>query len=196
MDLLQHNKKDFELAGCARRLLRQRFLLREKNSQWFQLTCTYRNELTQIFAPFFQNLIVDENLGVAFLQETDPEIEEKLSYQFTRSRKLSALSSILLFQLRHERLQFYLNPEENTRPQVKLSDLREFLQEFDQNEVDARFERNFQKAVKELIELQVLLPNEGDQRFEISCVCDLLLPLDTLSSYKNQLNQFFKAAQS
>ena len=194
MSLLSPTKNDFEVAGCLRRLFRHRYILRTKNKQWFQNILDHRSSIQEALAPFFLTLIIDESLGVIYLKESDDEIEEKLSFQLGRKKTLTPYASLILIQLRHERLQFYLNPDDNTSPLIKKDQLRDYIKEFDVNTIDARFEKAFQKALKELLELQVLVETQKDSEiYEISAVCDLLLPVDELQLYRQKINNYFQA---
>ena len=186
------NKEDLEVAGGLRRLFRQRYILKNKNLQWFQKIVDHRTKLQNVLDSFLLKLIVDEQLGVAYLNELDDELEDKLSYSIGRKKRLSSFTSLLLLNLRHERLQFYLSPEENIKPLIKQNQLREYLKSFDSNEIDARFEKAFQKSIKELKELQVLLEAEQNSEiYEISAVCDIMLPLDDIKIFENQLDNYF-----
>jgi len=192
MTLSQVTKSELEMAGCLRRLFKHRYIIRNQNTQWFQAIVDHRMKLQQCLDPFFLTLIIDEALGVIWLNEADSEIEEKLSFRVGRKKTLGPLSSLVLFQLRHERLQFYLNPEENVVPLMRYEQLREFLKGFNTLGVDARFEKAFQHALKELKELQVLVEtHQNSGVFEITAICDLLLPLDEIQSYQAKIEKYF-----
>lgn len=190
-------KSDLEIAGCLRRLFKQHFILRSKNKQWFQHVIDHRMSLQNILNSFFLTLIVDESLGVLYLLETSSDIEDSLAFQMGRKKRLDAYTSLLLLQLRHERFQFYLNPDEAEVPLVRQEELREYLKNFDTHEVDARFERSFQAALKSLKSLQVLFETQQDsQIYEVSAVCDLLLPLDDIQSYRKKIETYFAKSKN
>lgn len=192
MDLNLIPKMDLEIAGCLRRLFRNRYLLRSKNTVWFQRIIEHRLKIQNNLNTFFLQLIVDESLGVIYIKEASEEIEESLAYRMGRKKSLTSFASLLLLQLRHERLQFYLNPEENVIPLIRQEQLREYLKAFDSQDIDARFEKAFQKAIKELRELQVLEETQQNSEvYEITAVCDLLLPLDEIQAYQTKINNYF-----
>jgi hypothetical protein len=192
MDFTQISKEELERAGCLRRLFRYRYILRSKNTQWFQKIIEYRNKLQQTLNHFFLTLVIDESLGVIYLQEGSEDVEESIGFKLGRNKRLGSFTTLLLFQLRHERLQFYLNPDEAVVPLIKKERMREYLKGFDRNEIDARFEKAFLKAVKELKDLQVLHETaENAEVFEITAICDLMLPVDEIKTLQRKMLSYF-----
>lgn len=63
---LEFNRSDLELAGCFRRLLKSRFMVRSRNEKWFQVIVDRRQELQKHFSPMGVHLETNEALGVAF----------------------------------------------------------------------------------------------------------------------------------
>jgi hypothetical protein len=189
---LEFSKLEYEVAGCLRRLFRQRHLLRSRNLQWFQKVVDHKLQLQKVLNNFFLNLVIDESLGVIYLTEITDEIEERLSFSMGRKKTLDPYASLLVIQLRHDRFQFYLNPEETDFPMVTQESLREYLKTFNTHSIDARFERSFQAAIKALKELHVLIETGADTKvYEISAICDLLLPLDEIQQFQAKINNYF-----
>lgn len=191
---MEVNKQDLEIAGCLRRLTKNRFLLRSKNEKWFQTILDHRDKLQNVFKSFLIHLDVNEPLGVIYLRPLDPEIEETLSYQMGRKQILGPFASLLIFHLRNFRDQFFKNPTSNEVPLISLGELREFCQVFNQSEIDREFERQFRKCLEELQELQALQETASQSDlFEITAVCDLLLPADQVQEFKIKIDTYFKS---
>ncbi|NCN39871.1 DUF4194 domain-containing protein [bacterium] len=197
MDLTLVSKTELEVAGCLRRLMRHRYILRSNNVQWFQRISDHRLQLQKVLDAFFLQLIVDESLGVSYISEADPDIEESLAFQISRKKRLGAYSTLLLIQLRHERLQFYLNPKENAVPMVSKEQLREYLKGFDTHQIEARFETAFKSALQSLRDLQVLSETKVESgNYEITAICDLLVPQDEIQSLRQKIQTYFSEDES
>ena len=191
---MEFSKQELEIAGALRRLLRMRFLLRSKNEKWFQTIIDLRQELMLRCRSIALTLEINEALGVAYLRPIDDDSEEALAYQVGRKRSLSPLGSALIFKLRHQRLQFYLSPNSDTVPLITVEDMREFLQNFNSIRVDTFFERSFRKSVEELEELQVLQETKpGSGLFEITPLCEILLPLDKIKEMEARMQTYFSS---
>lgn len=192
---MELTKQDIEIAGGLRRLTRNRFLLRSKNEKWFQTIIDHRGKLQSIFDSFLIQMDINEALGVAYLRPISTEVEDILSYQIGRKQNLSALASVLIFHLRDLRLQFFLNPGSYEAPLVSLAELRDFAQNFNQSSIDREFERLFQKSLSELIELQVLQETQSQtDLFEITAVCEILLPAEQIQEMKIKMENFVQGA--
>jgi hypothetical protein len=186
------NKQDLEIAGSLRRLLKNRFLLRSRNEKWFQTIIDHRLEIQKSLSPMGALLEINEPLGVAYIQSAQAEMEEALDYQLGRKKQLSALASLLLFHLRNLRLMFYTNPGKDDFPVVSTVEIREFLQNFNSSKIDSQFEKTLHRAIKELTDLQVLLETKEDSDvFEISSLCDLLLPADQIREFGERARRYF-----
>jgi len=189
MDL---SKSDLEIAGCLRRLTKNRFLLRTKNEKWFQTIIDYREKLQTLLNSFLIQLDINESLGVAYLRPISHDIEETLNYQMGQRQNLGPVSSLLIFQLRSLRLQHFLNPTSDEVPFVSLSELREFAQIFSRSEIDREFERQFRKSLEELKDLNVILQTSAQaDLFEITAVCEILLPAEQIQETKIKMDHYF-----
>ncbi len=189
---MSFNKSDLELAGCLRRLLKSRFLLRSRGEKWFQAVIDLRKELQSALDAMGVRLEVDESLGVAYLKPSGEEFEEALAYQLGRKKTLSPLASALIFKLRHARLQFYLNPSSDAAPLISSEEMREFLQNFNSTRIDREFERNYRKTLEELAELQIIIETKIESgTYEISALCEVLLPLDQIQTSRAQMEKYF-----
>lgn len=189
------DRTELEIAGCLRRLFRSRYILRTRNERWFQSIVDNRRRIDEVLATFGANLELNEPLGVAAIRATSAEIEEQLNYRLSRTKILSAFASAMLLHLRWLRLQFYLQPTGDDLPLVSVADLREFLSAFSKSAVDLQYERQFRRALDELIDLQVLIETaEGSGFFEITSLCDLLLPADQIQELRSRASAYFSSA--
>jgi hypothetical protein len=189
---MEATKTELEIAGCLRRLLKSRYLVRSRNEKWFQLLVDLRLELDRVLGAMGMALEIQDGLGVAYLRNLSGELEEKIDYQMGRRQSLSAYASALLVKLRHARLEFYLNPSADSVPLIPLGEMREFLQNFSAAKIDSHFERLFRRALDELLDLQVLFATREDSEFyEISPLCEILLPLDAIQETKTRMEAYF-----
>lgn len=189
---MEFTKADLEFAGCLRRLLKARFLLRSRNEKWFQAVIDYRLKLQKHFEALALELEINEALGVAYLKPLQEELEESIAYQMGRKQTLSPLASAIVYRLRHHRLQFYLNPTNDSAPLITWEDMREFVQAFNVSKIDSQFERAVRKALEELLELQIVTETKpGSGIYEISPICEILLPLDQIRDGKVKMEAYF-----
>ena len=193
---MEFTKQDLEVAGCLRRLLKTRFLLRSRNERWFQTVIDLRRDVERVALSFAMSLEINESLGVAFLKPIDSDVEEALAYQVGRRRALSPLPSALVYKIRHQRLQFYLSPATETVPLITTEEMREFLQNFTSAKVDTQFERLFRKALDEMVDLQILQETKPDSGiYEITPLSEILLPLDRIKEMKARMENFFSQSK-
>ncbi len=189
---MEFTKQDMEVAGCMRRLMKTRFLLRSKNERWFQIVVDLRKEIERVSLSFALALEINEPLGVAFLKPLDSDLEEALAFQVGRKRTLGPLTSALVYKLRHQRLQFYLSPTNESVPLISTEEMREFLQNFTSAKVDTQFERLFRKSLEEMTDLQVLQETKPDSGIhEITPLIEILLPLDKIKDMKVRMDSYF-----
>ena len=152
----------------------------------------HRNVLQSVFQKMFFQLEINETLGLVYLKPESNEIEEKINFQMHRRKTLSMFGSVLALYLRKQRLQFYMNPNNNEIPLAKLAELREYLQTFNQLKIDSQFERIFRKGIDELIENQLIKETqEGSTYYEITPICEILLPADTLNEFETKIKNYF-----
>ncbi len=186
------DKLELELAGCLRRLLRSRYILRSRNEHWFKAIIDQRARIQTIVQSFAAMLEVDEALGLAYLRPLAEEIEELLAIRLSRPHTLGPYASVLMLRLRQHRLQFYLQPTGDDIPLIGALEMREFLQQFSRARIDNQFERQFRRAVDELTDIQVILETAADSgHFEITALCDLLLPADQIQHLRTRAESYF-----
>ena len=186
------DKLELELAGCLRRLLRSRYVIRSRNERWFKAIIDQRVGIQSAVQYFAATLEVDEALGLAYLRPINEEIEDQLAIRLSRPRVLGPYASALMLKLRQHRLQFYLQPTGDDIPLIALLEMREFLEQFSQARIDNQFERQFRRALDELSELQVILETASESgHFEITALCDLLLPADQIQQLRGRAETYF-----
>ena len=192
---MELSKRQIELAGCLRRLLRSRFLLRRTNQKWFQAVIDLREPLQAHFTEMAVLLDINEPLGVISLRSINEEVEDILAFQMGRRKTLSQMSSLLIFHLRQLRLLFFVNPSNAEVPLVTQVELRDFLATFSTYKMDSQFEKAFRKCLEEMCEMEVLIETkEASGVFEISAICDLLLPADQIQAFHARILNYFSAA--
>jgi hypothetical protein len=183
-------KDEIFLAGALRRLFKNRFILRSRSLQWFQVIVDNQIQIRMFLEKMGATIELNETLGFVFIKPTSQENEDLIDFQLGTGKNLSRYASILLIFLRQKRLAFYSGPGNEERPLVKHEEIREFLNEFNFHKEDKIFQREYSKAVGELIELQILLKLGDDEIFEISPVCDVVLPADQVSELKARVTAF------
>lgn len=190
---MEIDKNKILLAGALRRLFKNRFLIRSKNEKWFQIIIDLKELIQKNLDSFLVQLEINETLGVIYLKTMDESIEEQIQYQVGRNKTLSPLASALLLKLRYERLQFMLNPTPEGVPLIRLDDIKEFLLPFDNSKMDSQFEKNYRKAIEDLLQLEILFEISSENSFyEISPLCEILLSLDELQQKKTQMEMYFQ----
>ncbi len=188
-----YNKSLLELAGCLRRLLKTRFIVRAQNEKWFQSIIDRKVELQKVFDTMGVKLIINESLRIAYLNTNNAEFEEVLDYQLGRKKSLSPFASTLVIYLRYQRLQYFLHPTSDPIPLVELMNLREYIEKFNTATIDNQFERAFRKALSELEELQILIETKANSGiYEITPICEILISQDQLIHLQNQMKAYFQ----
>jgi hypothetical protein len=186
------DKLELELAGCLRRLMRSRYVIRSRNERWFKAIIDHRTRIQEVAYSFAATLDIDEALGVAYLKAINEEVEEQLAIRLSRPKSLGPFASALLLRLRQQRLQYYLQPTGDDVPLIGMLEMREFLQQFNRARIDNQFERQFRRALEELSEIQVILETSlNSGYFEISALCDLLLPADHIQQLRTRAEAYF-----
>ncbi|HEY8270685.1 MAG TPA: DUF4194 domain-containing protein [Pseudobdellovibrionaceae bacterium] len=170
------------IAGCLRRLLKNRFLLQKKSREWFRNIVDCQVQLSSHIEALGAHLIINESLGVAYLAPGDAELEEKIGFQLGTTLTLKKISTMILLSLTKRRLDYQNAPENEicaiSRQSIK-DEILPFLSHIEKYKEDRAVERELKDSIRELKELQVLfeLP-ESEDVFEISPVCNILLPFE------------------
>ena len=186
------DKLELEIAGCLRRLLRSRYVLRARGERWYRAIIDHRQRLESFATALAATIEINEPLGIAYLRPLSEEIEESLGMRLSRARDLSPFATALCLFLRWKRMQYYLEPTGGDLPVIGVLEMREFLQQFSRAKIDHQFERQFRRCLDEVSELQIVLETaEGSGYFEITSLCDLLLPADQIQELRCRAEAYF-----
>ena len=188
---------DVELAGCLRRLLKNRFILKSRSENWYRIIIDKHESIEKFLTAMAAKLIINEELGIIYIQELDPEAEEKIAYQLGSKITLKKFSTHLLLILRKKRSDYFLNPDVSGKCFTSKNDLKElllpFLEKIEKYKEDKRLENDLRDTLKELRDLQVLFEvSEGSEFYEISPVCDILLPIEEIEKLQLSIDEYFK----
>lgn len=184
-------KEDALTAGILRRLFRNRFLLRSKNEVWFQILIEQQDKVRAVLNKMAADLELDSTWGIAYIKTLSLEVEEQLEYQLGSNKTLSRYSSLIIYFLRLRRLSFYRNPDSDV-PLVKREELKAFLEDFNFHLESSKFEREFNRSLNEVMDLQVLTRSGSNDFFEITPVCDVILPADEMAAFRTRFEEYFK----
>ncbi len=188
------SKQEVIIAGALRRLFKNRFLLRSRNEYWFQILIEQQDQLRQVLKQMGADLELDPIWGIAYVKSISEDIEDQIDYQLGAEKTLSRYSSLLLFFLRLKRLHFYRQPDSEV-PLIRREEMRHFLEDFNQHLESSRFEKEPNKAILDLCELQVLLKAGVDDCYEITTICDVLLPADQMNSFKERFEKYVHSSE-
>src|SRR5690606_25366727 len=108
-------KKTAKTVDAIRKLLSSRYIVRAKNQKAFQAIYEQQKYLESYFDAAGANLIINETLGVAYL-EANPDDDATCNYAFGRVQSLTAAETFGLILLRQQRNDYYTSPEENENP--------------------------------------------------------------------------------
>lgn len=190
---------DLDLAGCLRRLLKSRFIIKAKSENWYRTIVDKQQSLEGFMTAMAAKLIINEQLGVIYLQELDPEIEEKLAYQLGSKMILRKFSTHALLIMRKKRSDYFLNPDASGKCFITKQELKElllpFLEGIEKYKEDKKLESDIREALKDLRDLQVIFETgDGSDVYEISPVCDVLLPLEDIEIVESNIVNYMKNA--
>ncbi|MFY7992076.1 MAG: DUF4194 domain-containing protein [Bacteriovoracaceae bacterium] len=190
---------DLELAGCLRRLLKSRFIIKAKSENWYRIIVDKQQSLEGFMTAMAAKLIINEQLGVIYLQELDPEIEEKLAYQLGSKMILRKFATHALLIMRKKRSDYFLNPDASGKCFITKQELKElllpFLEGIEKYKEDKKLESDIREALKDLRDLQVIFEiGDGSDVYEISPVCDVLLPLEDIEIVERNIVNYMKNA--
>lgn len=190
---------DLDLAGCLRRLLKSRFIIKANSENWYRTIVDKQQSLDGFMTAMAAKLIINEQLGVIYLQELDPEIEEKLAYQLGSKMILRKFATHALLVMRKKRSDYFLNPDASGKCFITKHELKElllpFLEGIEKYKEDKKLEFDMREALKDLRDLQVIFETgDGSDVYEISPVCDVLLPLEDIEIVERNIANYMKNA--
>ncbi len=183
---------DLALAGIIRGCLSRRFILRSERQKLFLSIVEQRGDLSDYFSRMGARLVVDEGLGIAYLQSL-PEHDEDIDYRLGRTKRLSALETLLLFVLRWYRNNYFFGDGEADMemPVIDVERIREMLEEYKPAKAERAFEQKLKRAIDNFSDLKILLKTDHPERFAVSPVTDVLLPADGIERSLNRARDYF-----
>lgn len=193
------NEVNLVLAGCLRRLLKNRFILKNKSEVWYRNIIDQRKLIEEFVHAMAAKLIINEELGVIYLQALSDEYEEMLSYQLGSKITLKKFGTHALLIMRKRRSDYFLNPDVSGKCFISKIELKEilepFLQNIEQYKEDKKLELHLRETIRDLRELQILFETaDGSEIYEISAVCDVILPLEEIHKLELNIMNYMKNA--
>lgn len=182
------DQKERRFAQMARRCINSRFILRNRSQELFLNLNTYHKELNQYFMKMGLELKLDNELGIAQLVDIK---ELELQYSAGKKIKLGARETILTIYLRQKRMDYFTGDPESEVATISEESMREFLNEFNQEKEDKKFQREFKQTIKRLLDLQILLNLQEEYQYEISPICDLIIPADHIQLLLDKAKIYF-----
>lgn len=190
-EAIAFSSQEKKLAGMIRRCLNARYIIRSRNRELFTSLVAHHEVLNRFFKQMGARLIVEEALGLAYV-EAISELEEEMDYRLGRAVQLSPLATLLLLFLRQKRLEYYSGEVRHETPWIRREEIREFLSEFSQEKEDRKFQQKFEKVLQQFGQYQILLSTAEEGLLEISPVCDVLMPADDLEGLKKRAQDYFE----
>lgn len=183
------DSKEKVFAGLVRRCLTQRYILRARNRDVFSGLILNEASLSEYFGKMGVQLVTNDILGVAYLQPM-AEFDEEIGCQLGRKKRLSALESVALIKLRSKRMEFFSGSIDHETPMIPRQEIRDFLRDFLPLLEERDFERQFNAVLRSLVDHRMLHECESGQ-FEITAVCDILLPGDQIRILLDRAKAYF-----
>jgi len=187
------------LAGCLRRLLKSRFILRNRSENWYRNIVDQHKVIEEFMQAMAAKLIINDQLGVIYLQELDEEYEEKLAFQLGSKVTLKKFATHALLIMRKRRSDYFLNPDASGKCFISRQEIKElmipFLENIERYKEDKKLEQDLKETIRDLREFQILFETaEGSEIYEITAVCDVLLPLEDISRLELNVLTYMKSA--
>lgn len=181
---------DLTLAGVIRGCLSRRFILRFERQKLFLAIVEQQGALNEYFSRMAARLVVDEGLGIAYLQSMT-EHDEDIEYRMGRTKRLGSLETLLLFLLRWYRKNYFLEEADLEMPVIDVERVREMLEEYKPERQGRDFEKKLKRAIENLSDLKILLKTDHPERFSVSPVTDVLLTADSIERSLNRARDYF-----
>lgn len=182
------DRKERRFASLLRKCLGSRFILRNQNTALFSELISSENKINQYLFKMGLLLKIENELGVAYLSTID---KLDLDYKIEKTVKLGPIDTLVLIFLRQKRMEHYSGDLEHPHVLIKKESIREFLDEFNTQIEDRKFQVQFERSIKRHLDLQVLTSTKEETLFEISAVTDILLSADDTSTLLKQAKSYF-----
>jgi len=187
------DSQEKRFADMIRRCLSTRFIVRRKSKELFSNLTSYQKEINNYLLKIGLELKLHGDLGVAYLENL---VQLDLQNRVSRAINLNPYETLLTIYLRQKRMDYFTGDPDSEIAPVMRDDLREFLQGFNVEKVDKNFQRNFNNCLNRLIELQILFKMKEEHLFEISPICDLIIPADHIHKLLDDAKKYFANKQS
>jgi hypothetical protein len=167
-------------AGALRRLLAERYVVRERSETLYDTILRHRAAITAHLGALAATLAVNETLGVAYVKNLD---DGDTLPALGRRHTLTPLETVAAILCRKRRLEHFAAGEvKDSRVTLTREQLREELAPFSAERLDKRFERAFNAALQTLLSQQILYPGPREDVFHVSPVIDVKLPADEIAA--------------
>lgn len=187
---LNYSKKSNKSVDAIRRLLNTRYVIRAKNQKSFQNIVDYQNFLENHFDAAGAKLILNETLGVAYLESNSDDDASSEVSRFGRVQTLTAIETFALILIRQQRMDYYTNPEENENPLLDEEKLKDAISAVSITKNDREFQKRYSELIDKLVSLQFLYgPDEGPKF--ISPVVDVCMPGDDVTQLRQAAMKYF-----
>lgn len=162
-------------------LLKGPYFERSRSERLWQELKVREEVIRSRLSDLYLDLLVDDELGVAFCRK--PDLGDHEAPSLLNTVRLRFLDSAVLLELRDRLMRARANGE---RAVVTRADVAEMLRLFDRTagQNDRIFQQHFSAIVKRLTERRILLTLKSGDAMEISPVLPLLFPTAAIDELK------------
>lgn len=162
-------------------LLKGPYFERSRSERLWQELKVREEVIRSRLSDLYLDLLVDDELGVAFCRK--PDLGDHEAPSLLNTVRLRFLDSAVLLELRDRLMRARANGE---RAVVTRADVAEMLRLFDRSagQNDRIFQQHFSAIVKRLTERRILLTLKSGDAMEISPVLPLLFPTAAIDELK------------
>lgn len=163
-------------------LLKGPFFERSRSERLWQELKVREDIIRSRLSDLYLDLLVDDELGVAFCRK--PDLGDHDAPSLLNTVRLRFLDSAVLLELRDQLMRARANGE---RAVVTRADVAEMLRLFDRSAGtnDRIFQQHFKAIIKRLTERRILLTLKSGDAMEISPVLPLLFPTAAIDELRN-----------
>lgn len=175
-------------------LLKGPFFERSRSERLWQELKVREEIIRSRLSDLYLDLLVDDELGVAFCRK--PDLGDHDAPSLLNTVRLRFLDSAVLLELRDQLMRARANGE---RAVVTRADVAELLRLFDRSTGtnDRIFQQHFKAIIKRLTERRILLTLKSGDAMEISPVLPLLFPTAAIDELRNAyLRRILEDAQT
>ena len=181
--------KNKKMISILRRCLTSKFVLRSRSKELFDKLQLHIDEVNEYFDQIGAKVILNSNLGVAYVVELEELLEKDLP-QLGRKSELNPLETIALIFLRKKRMDYFSGEVTEESPVVTRVEIQTFLEPYKITTNEGKFSSKIDRIIKNLCYWQILL--KKGKGYEISPVCEVLLSAEALKELKESSNKYFE----